>query len=164
MDKVIIFSLTISLLFAGQTNTIAQEKERNEQFQNTVEIIEQESFIFKAQRAFPQGGRSVDLTTNYGFIEISDDTGEARLPFFGRAYSIPYGGNGGIQFSGTIENVELSINQEKMRVNYSFEVRDRDYYMVNMEISHGGNAYVTIISNNRSQISYQGTVDRNSDP
>ncbi|MFP4365754.1 MAG: DUF4251 domain-containing protein [Bacteroidales bacterium] len=164
MDKVIIFSLTISLLFAGQTNTIAQDKERNEQFQNTVEIIEQESFIFKAQRAFPQGGRSVDLTTNYGFIEISDDSGEARLPFFGRAYSIPYGGNGGIQFSGTIENVELSRNQEKMRINYSFEVRDRDYYKVNMEISHDGNAYVTIISNNRSQISYQGTVDRNTDP
>lgn len=164
MKKVIIFSLTISILFAGKSNTIDQEKEREEQFKNTVEFIEKGSFIFKAQRAFPQGGRSVDLTTNYGFIEILDDTGKARLPYFGRAYSIPYGGNGGIKFSGSIENVEFSKDQEKMRIRYSFEVRDRDYYQINMDISHGGNAYVTIISNNRSQISYQGTVDRKVDP
>lgn len=160
MKKLSLLLLTISLMFAGQTNTIAQEKEKNEQFQNTVEIVENGNFIFTAQRAFPQGGRSVDLTTNYGFIEISDDTGEARLPFFGRAYSVPYGGNGGIRFSGAIENVELSKDQEKRRIRYSFEVRDRDYFRVNMDISRNGNTSVTITSNNRSQISYQGTIDK----
>jgi hypothetical protein len=164
MKKILIFSIIISLM-AGLTTSV-ESRDRNQvrqdQFNHIVELIENGDFIFEARRAYPQSGRSVDLTTNYGFIEISDEIGKAHLPYFGRAYNVPYGGRGGIIFSGEIENIELSKNADKLRVNYSFEVRDKDYYQVSMNIGYNGDASVVITSTSRGRISYQGYISETS--
>jgi hypothetical protein len=164
MKNILIFSIIISLMsgFTFSAESRDKKETRQEQYKNIIELIESGDFIFEARRAYPQSGRPVDLTTNYGFLEISESTGKARLPFFGRAYNIPYGGRGGINFSGEIENIELSKNPDRMRVNYSFEVRDRDYYQVNMNIGYNGDATVFIISTNRGRISYHGKISESS--
>jgi hypothetical protein len=164
MKKILIFTIIISLMsgFAFSAESRDRKEARQEQYNNIVELIESGDFIFEARRAYPLAGRPVDLTTNYGFIEISEKTGEARLPFFGRAYNIPYGGRGGIMFSGQIENIEFSKNPDRMRVNYSFDVRDRDYYQVNMNIGYNGDASVVITSTSRGRISYHGHISETS--
>lgn len=164
MKKIIIITITVSFFTGLLTSAVSPDRKesRQEQYNNIVELIESGDFIFEARRAYPQAGRTIDLTTNPGFIEISEKTGEARLPFFGRAYNIPYGGRGGIIFSGELENIELSENPDKMRVNYSFEVRDSEYYQVNMNIGYNGDASVVITSTNRAQISYHGHVSNSS--
>ncbi|MGF1587011.1 MAG: DUF4251 domain-containing protein [Bacteroidales bacterium] len=160
MKKIMIITIIVSFLTGLLTSAASPDRKesRQEQYNNIVELIENGDFIFKARRAYPQTGSPIDLTTNPGLIEISEKTGEARLPFFGRAYNIPYGGRGGITFSGELKNVEVSENPDRMRVSYSFEVRDREYYQVNMNIGYNGDASVIIMSNNRAQISYHGHV------
>jgi hypothetical protein len=56
------------------------------------------------------------------------------------------------------QNVTISEDPDKMRINYSFEVRDYDNYRVNMVIYYNGNTTVYLISNYRSTISYQGRI------
>ncbi len=55
-----------------------------------------------------------------------DSTAVGGLPFFGRGYSVEYGGSGGIDFSGNMQELEYSPDKEKIRISYSFKVKDDD--------------------------------------
>jgi hypothetical protein len=160
MKTLYIFLITAAVIAGTAATSDARDKRetRQDRFRETAELVESGEFIFIARRAHPQAGRSIDLTTHDAVLEISGNTGEARLPFFGRAFTVPYGGRGGIRFSGEIENEEITRNEDRMRIRYSFELRDHDYYKVIMNIGYDGNATVDVISSNRSQISYQGRI------
>lgn len=139
----------------------SREEKRQTQFAETVKLTESGNFIFEADRALPQSGAPVDLTTNYGFLKIKEDsTAVADLPFFGRAYSVDYGGNGGIEFSGKMEELEYSKNSEKKTISYSFKVKDDDYFRISFDISYSGDASLNVISQNRSSIRYYGDISR----
>ncbi len=161
-----IFSIIFlsSILLVGTTNAVAQKKSkkerRMEQFTETQKLVDSKQFIFVPDRAFPQGGRSIDLTTNYGFIKIMGEETEGDMPFFGRGYTIPYGGDGGIKFDKTaLKNEQVELNEKKMRISYSFEAKSKDdNYRIQMDIGYNGNTSVSVISNNRSQISYSGEI------
>jgi hypothetical protein len=156
--------LMVFALLAGISNhsygSEISEKADNSpgQFRETVEMIEEGNFVFNARRVHPGAGRSIDLSTRYAVMEISGNDAKARLPFFGRAYQLRYSGRGGIEFSGPMENVTISEDPDRKRINYSFDVRDFDHYRVNMVIHANGNTTVYINSNYRSNISYQGRI------
>ncbi|MCT4587722.1 MAG: DUF4251 domain-containing protein [Carboxylicivirga sp.] len=154
-----------AIMLVSSTTTFAEKKQkkkekRMEQFAETKKLVDSKQFIFVPNRAFPQGGRSIDLTTNYGFIKIMGSETEGDMPFFGRAYSASYGGDGGIKYDKTsIENEKIEVNEKKMRISYSFEAKGKnDTYRINMEITYGGNASVSVTSNNRAHISYNGDI------
>jgi hypothetical protein len=160
-----IIALILFGIFLGISpqQTIAQKKKskqekRDEAFKETIRLVESEQFIYVPDRAFPQGYRSIDLTSNYGFIKILGDKAEADMPFFGRGFQPNYGGNGGIKFDGEITNKKIELNEKKRMISYSFEVKDKDHFRINMEIGYSGGASVSVTSNNRSHISYQGDI------
>ncbi len=80
------------------------------------------------------------------------------MPFFGRGFSgIGYGGDEGMKFEGkpTLFQVEKTKKGHQIKA----EVRRKsDYYTLNLIVYSGGNAYLTINSNNRSPISYDGEI------
>lgn len=141
---------------SGEDQTRDQSKD--ERYEEMLALIESGDFLFEARRAFPQKGPSVDLTTHHAFIEFSDSTARARLPFYGRAYHVKYGGPGGIRFEGPVESTEITRKPERRKILYSFEVRDDDHFRVHMDIGYNGDAQVSINSNNRSHISYFGSL------
>jgi len=165
MKSFISYLVLSTLLIVSVQDSFGQKKSkkerRMEEFVETQKLIDTKQFIFVPDRAFPQGGRSIDLTTNYGFIKIMGEETEANMPFFGRGYSgMPYGGDGGIKFDKTsIKDEKIELNEKKMRISYSFEARgENDTYRINMEIGSNGNASVSVTSNNRSHISYNGEI------
>src|SRR6186997_773588 len=63
--------------------------------------VESKQFIFHAQTALPTSGRSRQLTSEYT-LRIFPDSLISYLPFYGRAYSVPYGSSdGGFNFTST---------------------------------------------------------------
>ncbi len=164
MKSTLNYLIVIAFLVSGFQNLDAQNSQSKKDkqqadFQKTVKLVEGGQFIFEAQRAFPQGGRSIDLTTNYGFIKTTGSDAESHLPFFGRAYSVEYGGGGGgIEFKGEMQNLKIETHQRKMKLLFTFEVKDKDTFKVSMDIGSNGNATVNISSNNRSNISYYGKI------
>jgi hypothetical protein len=140
----------------------SKKEKRLEQFAETQKLIDSKAFIFVPDRAFPQGGRSIDLTTNYGFIKVMGTDTEGDMPFFGRGFNVAYGGDGGIKFDKTeLLNETIEVNEKKMRITYNFEAKGKnDTFRISMDISYSGNASVTVISNNRSSISYNGEISK----
>src|SRR6476660_9739677 len=89
--------ISIVLFALFLTNTINAQPD-----QSVVKTsVESKQFIFHAQTAMPTSGRSRQLTTEYD-LRIFPDSLVSNLPFYGRAYSVPYGSSdGGFHFTST---------------------------------------------------------------
>jgi len=84
--------LGIVLFCAGQSLFAQSKQERKEQKERVVrEIVDSGRIKIDVDRAVPMAGRSVNLTSPYS-LEIHGDSILSYLPYFGRAYSAPYGG------------------------------------------------------------------------
>lgn len=100
------------LLFIGTGAAFAQsKKERRKQKELRVkEIIESENYKIDVTTAYPRRGRMIPLTSLYS-LEIRNDSVFSQLPYFGRAYSIPYGGGSGLMFKAPIEKYQMIYNK-----------------------------------------------------
>ena len=88
--------LGIVLFCAGQSLFAQSKQERKEQKERVVrEIVDSGRIKIDVDRAVPMAGRSVNLTSPYS-LEIHGDSILSYLPYFGRAYSAPYGGGEGL--------------------------------------------------------------------
>lgn len=135
----------------------AKEKKRLEKEKEIAALIDSKTFVFKADRAIPTGYKSVDLTTNPNFVKFSPEKIESAMPFYGRAYSASYSGDAGLKFEGQPEKYTL----EKKKKNYEIEAKvksSNDFYNINLSVSFNGSASMSISSNNRTTISYNGEI------
>jgi hypothetical protein len=158
--------LTLTFTALSFTNGMAQEKSKKElkeerkleKQKQIALLVDSKAFLFEAIRVIPQGGRTIELTSNYT-LEIQPDLIKCDLPFFGRAYSgVGYGGDGGMKFEG--KPTVFSTEKKKKAYLIKAEVKgERDSYSIMLTVYFEGSAYVTINSNNRSSISYDGNIE-----
>ena len=161
MKKLIFISLLFSILslsVSAQKPTKAEKAAQLEQeFQQTRQLIESNHFQFELNRVYPQDGQDLSRFNPRGKFVITDSVAKGTLPFFGRAYSLPYGEGGGIEFDGVMKDQSLKMKRKILIYRFSITAKN-DTYQISMEISGGGNCSVNLNSNNRAQISYSGTV------
>ena len=102
-------------------------------------------------------GMLKQLSTDYD-VKFFGDSIVAYLPYFGRAYSVPYGGEGGINFTSTQFEYKAKP-RKKGGWDISIKPKDtRDVRELNFTISETGSANLQVSSNNRQPISFQGHV------
>lgn len=158
--------VTLTFVVFSLTNALAQEKSKKQlkeeaklEKQKQVQLlVDSKEFVFVANRVIPQGGRTINLTTNYT-LELHPDFIKCDLPFYGRAYSgVGYGGDGGMQFEG--KPTDYTVEKNKKAYIIKVNVRgERDSYSMMLSVYFEGSAYLTINSNNRSGISYDGDIE-----
>ena len=106
------FFVGIVLFFGGQSLYSQSKKEREEQKAKEIkEMIENGRFTIEVDRALPMGGRTVHLTTPYS-LEMRGDSAISYLPYFGRAYSLPYGGGDGMRFEESITDYQSTFDKK----------------------------------------------------
>jgi len=158
-------SVLLVLLCFLSFPVIAQEKtkkelkaERDLQKQKEIEgLIDAKKFNFEAQKATPQGGRFINLDYNTYFLKFNPEKTTADLPFFGRAFNIAYGGDGGIKFEGIPQNIKIDKKKKSYMITASVKGKD-DVYDLMLSVFFDGGATLSINSNNRAFISYDGEI------
>ncbi|MDD2437255.1 MAG: DUF4251 domain-containing protein [Massilibacteroides sp.] len=147
--------LGIVSLLGGQSLLAQEGKDEKEQQIKT--LIDSGIYRLEVDRALPMGGRSVNLTSSYGF-EIKGDSIYSHLPYYGRAYSVPYGGGNGLSFDKPIENYDVTYD-EKNKATITFSTRsDDDRHEFRVQIYSNGTASVFIQPVNRQSITFQGNI------
>ena len=149
--KTLAFSVTILLI--SKSDLFSQVKG-----DELKELIRKQEYVFVAQNALTQRGRTVNLTSEYdlkvGKVEI-----EAYLPFFGRAFTAPIDPTeGGIKF--TSKNFEYKERKGK-KGGWEITIIPTDYKDVNslnLSISESGYGTLSVNSNQRSNISFYGYI------
>ena len=114
-QKILLFTFFVLALMIGVR---AQDKESA-----TRSIVESGQFVFHAQTALPMSGSSRQLTSEYD-VKVSKDAVVSYLPFFGRAYSLPYGSSEG-GFNFTSRKFDYSISDRK-KGGWQINIRPRD--------------------------------------
>ena len=103
----IIFSLLLIMAISIPTLSAQTKKEKKELKKQAVEkLITSGKYKIDVNRALPARGRSVMLTSPYS-VEIRNDSIISHLPYYGRAYSIPYGGGEGLNFKAPLTDYKL---------------------------------------------------------
>lgn len=96
---------------------------------------------------------------DYGYdIRLSGDTLYSYLPYYGRAYNIPYGGGKGLVFNAPIQDYAVS-NPKKVLTKMDIYVEnDEDRYAYMMEIFDNGQVNLLVRAQKREQILFRGKL------
>ena len=151
MKTFIVFFITI---VSGSITLRAQEKDAAE----IQKMIDAKNFIFKAETANPQSGRTRQLTPEYD-VTISGDKIVCFLPYYGRAYNAPVNSEGGIKFTSS----DFSYDLKKIKKGWEITMKPRDLTDVQqlyLTAFTNGRATLQVTSNNRQSISFNGYIER----
>ena len=123
-------------------------------------LVESGKFLFTADRAFPSGGRTVDLMNRANKVEFNGDNAQGDLAYFGTAHtaSAAYSSDGGgIKFDGEMINKEIKVKKKKVILSFKMKAPGEQYTCF-LTITPSGSASLAISSNNKTSISYNGAV------
>jgi hypothetical protein len=164
------------LAFAGERS---REKNDTTAFARLTRLVESRCFRVEVTDAYPTGNSSVtissrhgtttlggeghvSLATNRGELFFRDSVVTGHLPFFGRAYSLPYGEGGGFKLENAkLNKVKVKTVQRRKRRHVEFTCSvysSGDVLTLTIEAHENGNCTLQVNSNNRASISYGGTI------
>jgi len=161
--KIAIFGILFSLIMS---NSFSQEKSKKElkaerkieARKQTEAMVNAKEFVFIGTTALPTGARSVNLTTRSNFVKFYPELIESDMPFFGRAYSgVGYGGDDGLKFEGKPEEYTFTKGEKNYLIKAVVK-GENDTYRLTLTVFFEGSASLSISSNNRSSISYNGDI------
>ncbi|MFV0346279.1 MAG: DUF4251 domain-containing protein [Bacteroidales bacterium] len=122
-------------------------------------LITNKTYSFEAQSAQPMGFRNINLSSLYS-VDFNGDSVRVDLPYFGRAYSSAgYGEDGGIHLD-SVTNYEMTKKDDgSYRITFDGK-DDHNEYNFDMSSSNEGFASLSITITNKSQISFQGVIEK----
>ena len=146
---------------AQKSSKAAKAAQEEKAFREIQTLVNRKQFQIKIDRVYPQSGHDVSRFNPNGKITIKDSIAEGHLPFFGRAYNLPYGEGGGIEFNAPMKDQGIQITEKRKKkfISFHFFVPDQnDVYQINIDIVSNGGCSINLTSNNRAHISYSGTI------
>lgn len=164
MKNLVLITLLVFSVVAlnAQENRKTKKEKRAEReaklVEQTNEILAAAAWQFDATQMLPSQGTSRSLTTSYNVV-LKDGNVNCYLPFFGRAYSSPYGGSDSpMTFEAPIEGYGISVGKKGNKtVNFSTKNKS-DNVIFTFTISVNGSATLSVTSTNRQHISYYGNL------
>ena len=142
----------------------------------TARIVEAKNFKFVATTAMPMNvtdvnmvlsrmpgfvgsGASIDLGGNFYDLAIKPDTIKAHLPFYGRAYTATFNQDeAGYKFSS--KDFDYTTSKRK-KGGWDVKINTKDVKnnaRMNLSISENGYAVLSVVSNNKQSITYNGYI------
>jgi len=130
---------------------------KNELSQIVRKQIDDRHFTIEVTRMLPMNGRSSELTSLYS-LTVNSDSIDSYLPYFGTAYSIPYGGGQGLTFKAPITDYTENFDS-KGTADISIQTRSEDdNYHYRIQIFKNGSASILVTPVNRQAISFYGNL------
>ncbi len=144
--------LTISCTSGNKINNTAT-------FADIEKAIQSSHWVFSAQRASGDIGRSRQLTTDYS-VMLRGDTMVSYLPYYGRAYA----GVAGVETKSVLDFTSAQVNQStslNKKNTTVVTIKPGDYTEVQsytFTIFNNGRAELSVLLVNRSPISFSGNI------
>ncbi|MDR1102736.1 MAG: DUF4251 domain-containing protein [Tannerella sp.] len=161
MKTVSLFWIGTMLVLAATLQTSCSSSRtavNSEQAQAVKQQIESRRYRISVNRMLPMKGPSQYLTSSYS-LTVRGDTVISYLPYFGQAYSLPYGGGKGLNFESTVTVYSLSFDA-KGTARISFQTRsENETFLYLIEIFVNGSSSIRVTSSNRQSVSFYGALE-----
>ena len=152
-------SILLNTIVFSQSKKELKAVQAIKDFEEMNALIDNTNFEFMADWATSHNGHRINLTSNANFLKIENDSANIYLPYFGTMTSgiAAMTSDGGIVFSGLIEDYEKTVDEKKNKIVVKFNATtNNDRFEFNMTIYKSGNTLVILNSNYRSVIKYDG--------
>ena len=154
--------LSCLFIFCVAIFSMAQKPDKKQAKDAVIQhAIDSQSYIFHAQQALPMVGGTRQLTSEYD-LRVTPDSIISYLPYFGRAYYVPYNqtDGGGINVNTNKFNY-IKAPHKKGGWDISIKPTERmDVQDLTLFISPDGYATLKVTSINRQPISFFGYVSK----
>jgi len=142
----------------GKTRSELKEERKLEKRKQVEMMINAKNFVFVPQTALPEGMKPVNLSINQNYIKFQADLIDSYMPFFGHAYSaVAYSTDKGLSFKGKPEKFTIEKNKKAFQIDVVVK-GETDIFRLFLSVGFEGSASISISSNNRGTISYQGEI------
>lgn len=151
--------LLLLVMAAGLSGLSAQSKKEKKELREKAvrEQVESENYKIDVSTAYPRRGRVVQLSSAYS-VRVRNDSVYSYLPYYGRAYSVPYGGGEGLIFNAPINEYKMEIHK-KGAAKVEFTARSKeDKFKFRITIFTNGSTSVDVSMQNRESINFSGEL------
>lgn len=156
-----LISLIIAVLTLASCATAdkaARDQRRRDRAEKVAGAIESGRYRVGVRTAYPVRGGAVQVTGDYG-LEVSGDSVTVYLPYFGRGFTLPYGGGRGLNFKAAMAEYKvMRVKRDRTRVDF-LTGNDEDIYRFTVDIFDNGQVTVDVQPQQRSRISYGGELE-----
>jgi hypothetical protein len=157
-----LFSIVIAslLLMACATSESASDKARKkaEMAAKISEGVQTKHFNVNIDKVYPMGHGTIHPSTLYS-VTVKDDYINSYLPYFGRAYNVPYGGGSGLNFEGKVLRYQETIGKKGEHYVVLDVESKEDLHQYSFVIFDNGKVTLDVISKERNPISFSGYVN-----
>lgn len=120
--------------------------------------LQERNYQIAVNRMYPLRGASKNVSYGYSVV-VRNDSLISYLPYFGRVYSVPYGGGNGLNFSAPILNYQESQPKSNLR-HIEIDVKnDEDTYLYTLDIFENGSTTIDVQARQRERISFSGEME-----
>lgn len=145
----------MGLLSACSTMTAA---ERAQKALAVEKALASRRYVVDVRMMYPRRGRAVNVSSNYS-LEVKGDTVVSYLPYFGRAYSVPYGGGKAFNFSAPISSYESTRDEKGITHVRLVTDNEEDVITFQLEIFDNGQTTIDVQAREREPITYSGELE-----
>ncbi len=164
MKKHICFLVAFSIVivstgFSQEKNSKIIKEEKTTQKKGRIEqLVNSQNFEFVGRTAFPLGSSPVELSSNPNSVTFTPDLIFSDMPYYGTGYAgMALGRDAGMSFQGKPEKFTIERKAKGFEISAVVKSKD-DTKTLSLSVSESGSAMLTISSNDRSTISYQGEI------
>ena len=124
---------------------------------NVTNALNNRDYKIAIDRMYPMRGSSRHVSFGYS-VEVRNDTLISYLPYFGRAYNVPYGGGKGLNFTAPISSYQEFMKRNGQRHIEIGVTNDEDTYFYTIEVFNNGSSSIDVQARQRERISYSGDI------
>ncbi len=161
MKRVFYLSVLISLAVISWSSCATSEEKAAQMAElsaNVTNALNNRDYKIAIDRMYPMRGSSRHVSYGYS-VEVKNDTLISYLPYFGRAYNVPYGGGKGLNFTAPIGSYLEFMKRNGQRHIEIGVTNEEDTYFYTIEVFDNGNSSVEVRARQRERISYSGNIN-----
>lgn len=161
MKRVLYLSMLIFLAVITWSSCATSEEKAAQMAELSAHVtraLNNREYQIAIDRMYPMRGSSRHVSFGYS-VEVRNDTLISYLPYFGRAYNVPYGGGKGLNFTAPIESYQEYMKKNGLRHIEIGLSNEEDTYLYTIEVFDNGNSSVEVRARQRERISYSGNVE-----
>ncbi len=154
---ILLVVISIAVLFSGCASSEEKAAQMAELSANVTNALNNRDYKIAIDRMYPMRGSSRHVSFGYS-VEVRNDTLISYLPYFGRAYNVPYGGGKGLNFTAPIGDYQEFMKRNGQRHIEIDVTNDEDTYFYTIEVFDNGSSSIDVQARQRERISYSGNL------
>ena len=161
MKKVLMVMVSACLalvMLSGCATSEERAARAAEQAAKVKTALTERNYKISIDRMYPMKVSSKSVSYGYS-VEVRNDSLISYLPYFGRAYNVPYGGGKGLNFSERIGSYEEALMKNGKHHIEIGVTNEEDTYLYTIDVFDNGNSTIAVQSRQREPISYAGRIE-----